>query len=84
MGCNITLRPDRCTAIDTTLDYINLITNSRECDKCGRHSRIPSTWIRACFDSTLRPTRTESDTDETNSTTEDSDTDPEAEVLEGE
>ena len=84
IGCNITLRPDRCIAIDSTLDYIHLLTNSRECAACGRHSRVPSKWIRACFDAPLRATRTDSDTDETNSTSEDSDTDPEADVVDGE
>ena len=84
IGCNITLRPDKYVAIDTTLDYINLINNSQECTHCGRHSRVPNKWLRACNEASLRPTRPDSDTDETDSDTADTATDPEAEVLDGE
>ena len=84
VGCNIALRPDKCTPIDTTLDYIHLLSNSRECAACGRQSRVPTKWIRALSEAPNRATRMDSDTDDSSTTTTNDETDSEAPVINGE
>ena len=84
IGCNILMRPDRCTPIDTTLDYMQLLTNSQECDKCGKQSRVPSKWVRDLTNAPDRATKPTSDTEHSETTTDDDETDTDAPTLNGE